>query len=180
MHVKWINGVETCSIVYSKLLDVDASSKTKASETDPVTSHRKQRLAIDLVSELKRGRVVAYRDCGLSYREIGSRVGRNQTTVTRICDRWIQEGTTDRRGRSRIIRHRLQQTGLSARRPLHGLPLTHNHKRLHRQWCDERRMWEAEWNDVVFTDESRICLQHQDGRNPVWRHYGEKMLRAAL
>ncbi|PRD36567.1 UNVERIFIED_CONTAM: hypothetical protein NCL1_08304 [Trichonephila clavipes] len=33
-------------------------------------------------------------------RQIGSRVGRNQTTVIRICDRWIQEGMTDRRGRS--------------------------------------------------------------------------------
>ncbi|GFX99786.1 hypothetical protein TNCV_258251 [Trichonephila clavipes] len=32
--------------------------------------------------------------------EIGSCVGRNQTTVMRICDRWMQEGTTDRRGRS--------------------------------------------------------------------------------
>ncbi|GFS71135.1 transposable element Tcb1 transposase [Trichonephila clavipes] len=32
--------------------------------------------------------------------EIGSRVGRNQTTVMRICDRWRQEGTTDRRGQS--------------------------------------------------------------------------------
>ncbi|GFV11718.1 transposable element Tcb1 transposase [Trichonephila clavipes] len=33
-------------------------------------------------------------------RKIGSRVGQNQTTVMRICDRWMQEGTTDRRGRS--------------------------------------------------------------------------------
>ncbi|UYV67601.1 hypothetical protein LAZ67_5001346 [Cordylochernes scorpioides] len=32
--------------------------------------------------------------------EIGSRVGRNQTTVMRICDRWMQEGTTDRCARS--------------------------------------------------------------------------------
>ncbi|GFX81876.1 transposable element Tcb1 transposase [Trichonephila clavipes] len=31
--------------------------------------------------------------------KIGSRVGRNQTTVMRMCDRWMQEGTTDRRGR---------------------------------------------------------------------------------
>ncbi|GFU86022.1 transposable element Tcb1 transposase [Trichonephila clavipes] len=37
---------------------------------------------------------------GALSREIGSRVGRNQTTVTLICDRWMQEGTTDRRGRS--------------------------------------------------------------------------------
>ncbi|GFT37046.1 transposable element Tcb1 transposase [Trichonephila clavipes] len=27
------------------------------------------------------------------------RVGRNQTTVMQICDRWMQEGTTDRLGR---------------------------------------------------------------------------------
>ncbi|GFW06894.1 transposable element Tcb1 transposase [Trichonephila clavipes] len=127
----------------------------------------------------------------------------------RICDRWMQEGTTSRRGRSnppqcttscedrqivrmavtdrsvtsrtvaqhiesvthhsvsaRTIRRRLEQSGLSARRPLLGLPLTQNHRRLRRQWCDERRMWVAEWNEVVFTDESRICLQHHDGRNP--------------
>ncbi|GFW16455.1 transposable element Tcb1 transposase [Trichonephila clavipes] len=43
---------------------------------------------------------MAYRDCGLYFREIGSRVGRNQTTVIRICDRWMQEGTMDRRGQS--------------------------------------------------------------------------------
>ncbi|GFX05645.1 transposable element Tcb1 transposase [Trichonephila clavipes] len=63
-------------------------------------SRRKQRLAFDQVSEFDRGRIVAYRDCGLSFRKIGSRVGRNQTTVIRICDRWMQEGTMDRRGRS--------------------------------------------------------------------------------
>ncbi|GFT78038.1 transposable element Tcb1 transposase [Trichonephila clavipes] len=54
--------------------------------------------AFDQVSEFDRGKIVAYRDCGLSFREIGSHIGRNQTTVMRICDRWIQEGTTDRRG----------------------------------------------------------------------------------
>ncbi|GFW27318.1 transposable element Tcb1 transposase [Trichonephila clavipes] len=47
-----------------------------------------------------RGRILAYRDCGLYFRKIGSYVGRNQATVMRICDRWMQHGTTDRRGRS--------------------------------------------------------------------------------
>ncbi|GFW72887.1 transposable element Tcb1 transposase [Trichonephila clavipes] len=178
-------------------------------------SRRKQRSAFDQVSEFDRGRIVAYRDCGLSFREIGSRVRRNQTTVMRKCDRWMQEGTTDRRGRSHppqcttsredrqivrmavtdlsvtsqtvaqhiesvthhsvsacTIRRRLQQSGLSARRSLLGLPLTQNQRRLRRQWCNERWMWVAEWNEVVFTDESRICLQHHDGRIRVWRHRG--------
>ncbi|GFW80940.1 transposable element Tcb1 transposase [Trichonephila clavipes] len=140
-------------------------------------SRRKQRSAFDQVSEFDRGRIVAYRDCGLSFREIGSRVGRNQTNVMRICDRWMQEGTTDRRDRyhpplctisredrqivriavtdrsitsrtiaqhiesvthhsvsARTIRRRLQQSGLSARRPLLGLLLMQNNRRLRCQW----------------------------------------------
>ncbi|GFV56393.1 transposable element Tcb1 transposase [Trichonephila clavipes] len=56
-------------------------------------SRRKQRSAFDQESEFVRGRIVAYRDCGLYFREIGSRVGRNQTTVKRICNRWMQEVT---------------------------------------------------------------------------------------
>ncbi|GFV27318.1 transposable element Tcb1 transposase [Trichonephila clavipes] len=75
----------------------------------------------------------------------------------------MPEGTMDRRGRlhppqcttslsASTIGHGLQQSGLSARRPLFGLPLTQNNRRLHRQWCHEKRMWVAEWNDVVFTD----------------------------
>ncbi|GFV64016.1 transposable element Tcb1 transposase [Trichonephila clavipes] len=139
----------------------------------------KQRSAFDQVSEFNRGRIVSYRDCGLPFREIGSRVGRNQTTVLRIWDRWMQEGTTDRRGQSHPpqftisredrqivrmtvtnhsvtsrtvsqhiesithhsepthnIRRRLQQSGRSARRPLLGLPLKQNHRRLRHQWCD--------------------------------------------
>ncbi|GFT14424.1 transposable element Tcb1 transposase [Trichonephila clavipes] len=39
-------------------------------------------------------------------------------------------------------------------------------------------MWVAEWNEVVFTDESRICLKHHDGRIRVWRHRGERMLNS--
>ncbi|GFU66488.1 transposable element Tcb1 transposase [Trichonephila clavipes] len=133
-------------------------------------SRRNQRSAFDQVFEFDRGRIVAYRDCGLFLREIGSRVGRHQTTVMRICDRCMQEGTTDWQGRSHLpqcttsrvdrkivrmtmtdrsvtlrtiaqhiesvthhsvyarnIRRRLQQSGLFARRPLLGLPLTQNH-----------------------------------------------------
>ncbi|GFX74445.1 transposable element Tcb1 transposase [Trichonephila clavipes] len=147
-------------------------------------SLRKQQSGVDQVSEIERGKKVAYRDCGLSFRKIGSLVGQNETTVMRICDRWMQEDTTDRRGRlhppqctssredrqivrmavtnrsvtsrtvaqhiesvthhsvsARTIRRRLQQqSGLSARRPLLGLPLTQNHRRLGRQWCNARRM----------------------------------------
>ncbi|GFV95711.1 transposable element Tcb1 transposase [Trichonephila clavipes] len=139
-------------------------------------SRRKQLSTFDQVSEFDRGNIVANRDCGLFFKEIGSRVGRNQITVMPICDHWMQEDTTERRDRShpsqcttsredrqivrmavtdrsvtsrtvvqniesvthhsvsaRTIRRRLQQSGLSARRPLLGLPLTQNHRHLHHQ-----------------------------------------------
>ncbi|GFY23628.1 transposable element Tcb1 transposase [Trichonephila clavipes] len=170
-----------------------------------------------------RGRIVAYRDYGLSYKEIGSRVGRNQTTLIPICDCWIQKGKTDRCGRSHSplfttstedrqimrmamtdrsvtsrtiaqhfesvthhsvftcnIRRRLQQSGLSARCPLLDLPLTQNNRCLRREWCDESKIWAAEWNEVVFTDESCICLQHHNGRFRVWRYRGERMLNSCV
>ncbi|GFV77637.1 transposable element Tcb1 transposase [Trichonephila clavipes] len=59
--------------------------------------HLSRYAAFDQVSEFDRGRIAAYRYWGLSF--IGSRVGRNQTTVMRICDRLMPESTTDRRGR---------------------------------------------------------------------------------
>ncbi|GFU31190.1 HTH_38 domain-containing protein [Trichonephila clavipes] len=57
-------------------------------------SRRKQRSAFDQVSEFDRRRIVAYRYCGLSFRKIGSRVGRNQTTVMWTCYRWMQGDMT--------------------------------------------------------------------------------------
>ncbi|KFM68256.1 Transposable element Tcb1 transposase, partial [Stegodyphus mimosarum] len=54
----------------------------------------KQRSSFDQVSKFDRGRIVAYPECGLSFREIGSRVERNQTTVMRICDPLNAAGTT--------------------------------------------------------------------------------------
>ncbi|GFV57628.1 transposable element Tcb1 transposase [Trichonephila clavipes] len=41
-------------------------------------------------------------------------------------------------------------------------------------------MWATEWNEVVFTDESRICLQHHDGWILVWRHRRERMLNSCV
>ncbi|GFT46562.1 transposable element Tcb1 transposase [Trichonephila clavipes] len=41
-------------------------------------------------------------------------------------------------------------------------------------------MWVAEWNEVVITDETRICLQHYDGRVRVWRHRKKRMLNSCV
>ncbi|GFW06297.1 transposable element Tcb1 transposase [Trichonephila clavipes] len=99
------------------------------------------------------------------------KIVRTAVTDRSVASRTIAqhiESVTHHSVSARTIRRRLQQSGLSAKRT----SLTQNHRCLHRQWCDERRMWVAEWDEVVFTDESRICLQHHDGRIRVWRHPG--------
>ncbi|GFU88040.1 transposable element Tcb1 transposase [Trichonephila clavipes] len=37
-----------------------------------------------------------------------------------------------------------------------------------------------EGNDIVFTEESRFCLQHRDGPTRVWRHRGERLLNCCV
>ncbi|GFW55828.1 transposable element Tcb1 transposase [Trichonephila clavipes] len=69
---------------------------------------------------------------------------------------------------------------MSAKRPLFRLSLARNHRRLCRQWCDERRTWTTEWNDRMFTDESLFCLQHHDGRIRVCRHRSEMLLNCCV
>lgn len=183
----------------------------------------RRRNAYHHVSDFDKGRIVAYRDCGLSYRDIAARVGRDPMTVSRIWNRWVQEGNTERRAGSqrpritssrddrhlirmavtdraatsrslsqqmgtfarqqpsaRTVRRRLQQHGLSARRPWLRLPLTLHHRQERLQWCTQRRTWVHEWQNVIFSDESRFCLQHHDGRIRVWRHRGERTLEACI
>ncbi|GFS98990.1 transposable element Tcb1 transposase [Trichonephila clavipes] len=103
----------------------------------------------------------------------------DHSVTSRTIAQYI-ESVTHHSVSAHTIRRRLQQSGLSSRPPLLGLPLTQNYRRLHRQLCDERRMWVAKWNKVVFTDESRICLQHHDSRIRVWRHRGERMLNSCV
>ncbi|KFM71332.1 Transposable element Tc3 transposase, partial [Stegodyphus mimosarum] len=95
------------------------------------------------------------------------------------CSQHIQSATHHPVS-AHTIRRPLQQSGLSERRPLLRLPLTQNHRRLRRQWADERRMCTAEWNEIFFTDKSRFCLQHHDDRIRVWRHRGERMLNSCV
>ncbi|GFW52739.1 uncharacterized protein TNCV_2393191 [Trichonephila clavipes] len=61
-------------------------------------------------------------------------------------------------------------------RPLRVLPLTPTHRRLRLEWCRTRRNWTAaEWNQVVFSDESRFNLSSDDNLVRVWRPRGERL-----
>ncbi|GFY01134.1 transposable element Tcb2 transposase [Trichonephila clavipes] len=74
------------------------------------------------------------------------------------------------------IRRRLLHRGLRARVPLYKIPLTANHRRLRLQWAHEHRTWQADWHQVVFSDESRFILWDHDGRIRGRRYAGERCL----
>ncbi|GBM88383.1 hypothetical protein AVEN_149440-1 [Araneus ventricosus] len=80
----------------------------------------------------------------------------------------------------RTVTNRLLQGQLRARRPVAYIPLTPNHCRLRREWCEARAHWRTEWISVVFSDESRFCLGAIDGRVLVKRKPGERLQPTCL
>ena len=92
------------------------------------------------------------------------RIGRllRNATGTRVCDR--------------TIRNRLRAARLKACRPYVGIPLTLRHRQARCHWARNHRNWtRRQWNDVLFTDESRFNVSFADGRVRVWRRRGERL-----
>ncbi|GFT71799.1 transposable element Tcb2 transposase [Trichonephila clavipes] len=52
-----------------------------------------------------------------------------------------------------LIRQPLLHRGLCVRVPLYRIPSRQNHRRLRLQWVHEHRAWQADWHQVVFSDE---------------------------
>ncbi|GFU86208.1 transposable element Tc1 transposase [Trichonephila clavipes] len=74
----------------------------------------------------------------------------------------------------KISRH-LAEANLKSKRPFRALPLTPEHRQLRLQWCKPRSMWNVtDWQNVVFSVESRFVLGTDDNRVRVWRHPGER------
>ncbi|GBO29914.1 Transposable element Tc1 transposase [Araneus ventricosus] len=86
-------------------------------------------------------------------------------------------GTTEAQ---RTATNQLLQGQLRARRPVACIPLTPNHCRLRRKWCQARDHWRTKWRSVAFSDESRFCLGASDGRVLVRRRPGERLQPTCL
>ncbi|GFV07363.1 transposable element Tcb1 transposase [Trichonephila clavipes] len=75
----------------------------------------------------------------------------------------------------RTIRRHLAEGLLGSLCPLCVLPLTPTYRRFHLEWCSARGNWAAaEYNQVVFSDETRFNLSNDDNRVLVWRPHGER------
>ncbi|PRD19935.1 UNVERIFIED_CONTAM: hypothetical protein NCL1_56017 [Trichonephila clavipes] len=56
--------------------------------------------------------------------------------------------------------------------PLYRIPLMANLRQLHLQCAHEHKVWQADWHQVVFSDESRFNLWNHDGHIRVRRYAG--------
>ena len=76
---------------------------------------------------------------------------------------------------------RLRAHGIRPRRPYIGPQLLQRHRRARLQWCRAHVRWKAgQWNQVLFSDESRFTLERSDGRARVYRRSGERYTDACV
>ncbi|GFV02459.1 transposable element Tcb2 transposase [Trichonephila clavipes] len=78
------------------------------------------------------------------------------------------------------IRRHLLHRGLRARVPLHRIPLTANYRLLRLRWTHEYGAWQADWHQVVFSDESCFNSWDNDGRIRVRRYPVNSAFQIAL
>ncbi|GFV93878.1 HTH_Tnp_Tc3_2 domain-containing protein [Trichonephila clavipes] len=63
----------------------------------------------------------------------------------------------------------LAEANLKSKRPFRAIPLTPEHRQLRLQWCQARSMRNVtDWQNVVFSDESRLVSGTDDNRVRVW------------
>ena len=82
---------------------------------------------------------------------------------------------------TQTIRNRLHTQGIKSRKPAKKPALTLAHREARLRWARNHDRWtRAEWRRVLFTDESRFCLQRNDGRIRVWRRRNERFKDACV
>ncbi|GFV54519.1 transposable element Tcb2 transposase [Trichonephila clavipes] len=130
-------------------------------------------------------------EAGWAAKRVSRQLGRSDCVVRRCWDQWIREMSftqrpgsgcprqTSRREDHHVVRNAsvcLDEGHLESRCPLRVLPLTPTHRRLRLNWCRAQGNWTAaEWNQVVFSDESRFNLSSDDNRVRVWRPRRERL-----
>lgn len=91
----------------------------------------------------------------------------------------IAQQQRDRTGQNQIsaqtVRNRLHESGLRSRAPNVVPVLTLRHRQARLQFAREHVDWtDRQWSNVLFSDESRFCLQSDDHRIRAWRRRGER------
>ena len=170
--------------------------------------HRSERAQYQQVSAFERCRITGLQETGVSYRDIAACTGHAAMTVMRVWNQWREEGHTQTKGdtgphnvttawvdrnlvRMAVMDHAASSTVLNRRwniamgldlstSTFHCHLLSRDHQRLRLQWAHEYSHWRAEWQNVVFSDESRFYMSYNDGCIRVRCYAGHRNLRACI
>lgn len=97
-----------------------------------------------------------------------------RTPVSALTNTWSHH--LDRPVSARTVNRRLTSAGYFARRLSRQPLLSQRHCINRYQWAQQhQRVTLQQWQHVVFTDESRVCLDHLDGRLRVRRMAGQPL-----
>lgn len=81
----------------------------------------------------------------------------------------------------KTVRRRLNEADLRSRRPAKKPRLLRHHRRERLRFAREHLNWTVEqWSNVLFTDESRVCLRSPDGRERVYRRANERFAECTI
>lgn len=81
----------------------------------------------------------------------------------------------------KTVRRRLKEAGLRSHRPAKKPQLLRHHRRERLRFAREHSNWTVEqWSNVLFTDESKVCLRSPDGRERVYRRSNERFAECAI
>ncbi len=73
------------------------------------------------------------------------------------------------------FRNRLHEANLHARRPAVRVPLTAGHRQNRLAFARDHHLWRLrQYRHILFTDESKFCLDFNDGRRRVWRQRNDR------
>ncbi|GBN79299.1 hypothetical protein AVEN_144707-1 [Araneus ventricosus] len=99
---------------------------------------------------------------------------RNSSMNATLLQLHLQRATGTRVS-TQTVRNRLHHVGLYARRPMVCVSLTAGHRAARRMWAQEHLRWgRAEWRNMLFTDESRFCVQPDTRWINIWRERGTR------
>ena len=84
-------------------------------------------------------------------------------------------GINNQRISASTVRRRLRERDIRSHNAYRGNVLTPICRRNRYDWCRQHLRWtQRQWQSVIFTDESRFCIDKNDGRAKVWRRQGER------
>jgi transposase len=139
---------QTCQYVIKKFCEEGLTDTLPRSGRPPLLTEREERA---LIHQVKENRKVSIEEITENF---------NQLSLTQIST-----------STSRRILHKHDYFGrIGKRKPF----VSENNRQKRLKWCKERKLWNEEWDNIIWSDESRFLLFENDGQQWVWRQPHEK------